>query len=158
VRQRQVFEGPTTYSVDLATDAVTVMENPIYAEIVAEMRGQSPVAYGKALMRRMGGVETGETGRFAGHDCDYWSIMGTRTCVADWGGTLHVEAGAGGFRIVQTATEVRMGDGGPDSAFQVDKAAAARVEMPDMTMEDVEAATKAGEEAMRQLQRMAPPQ
>jgi hypothetical protein len=156
VRQRQVIEGPMIYTVDLTTNAVTAMENPIYSALITEMRGQDPVAFGKAMMRRMGGTETDETGRFAGHDCTYWTLLGGRTCVSDWGGVLHTETGVAGFQIVQTATEVRLGDGGPDSAFVVDKAAARRVEAPEMDMQDVEQAARAGEEALENLRRMAP--
>jgi hypothetical protein len=156
VRNRQLIEGSQIYTVRLPDNTVTVMENPLYQELTAEMQGQDPVEFGRAMMRRMGGTETGETGRFAGHDCTYWTILGGRTCITPWGGTLYVENQVGGIRIVQEATEVRLGDGGPDSLFQVDKASAQRIEGPNMSMQDVEAAAKAGEEAMRQLQQMAP--
>ncbi len=119
---RAVFEGPQVATIDLGAQAVTTMTNPLYDQIVAAMRGRDGVEAGREIMTRMGGRATGERGSFAGQDCEYWEVaqLGSRSCVAPWGATLHLRSSFGGIVIERTATEVRMGDGGPDEAFEYD--------------------------------------
>lgn len=121
-RQRVIQNGAEFITVDETTGTVTSMKNPIYDSVVAAMKGKSGMAFGKEIMTRMGGRETGEKGSFAGQDCDYWELpgAGTKTCVTAWGGTLHVLTNMAGMSIERTATEVRLGDGGPDEAFAYD--------------------------------------
>jgi hypothetical protein len=87
------------------------------------MRGRTGVEFGKEIMTRAGGRPTGEKGSFAGQACDYWEIasLGSRSCVTPWGATLHVKTTFAGVATEQTATAVRLGDGGPDEAFAYDK-------------------------------------
>lgn len=121
-KQRGIFEGPKIATVDDTTGAVTLATNPMYDGIVARMKGKSGVDFGKEMMAQMGGVETDEKGSFAGHDCQYWEIasLSSKTCVTEWGGTLHSVVNMGGMSFEKTAIEVRMNDGGPDEAFAYD--------------------------------------
>lgn len=131
-RNRVIYEGPRVTTVDTATGAASAITNPLYDQVVAAMRGSDGVEFGQAIMTQMGARATGENGVFAGHECAYWEIpgLGTRTCVTPWGATLHLVTGMGGITIEQTATEVRIGDGGPDEAFAYD--AASVTEGPDL--------------------------
>lgn len=120
--QRAIYEGAKIITIDETTNAVVEAQNPMYDSIVARMKGKSGVDFGKEMMTQMGGVETDETGRFANHDCNYWEIasLNSKTCITEWGGTLHSVVNMGGMSFEKTATEVRMNDGGPDSAFAYD--------------------------------------
>ena len=121
-KQRAIYEGSKIVTIDEATNAVVEAQNPMYDSVVARMKGKSGVDFGKEMMAQMGGVETDDTGRFANHNCDYWEIasLNSRTCITEWGGTLHSVVNMGGMSFEKTATEVRMNDGGPDSAFAYD--------------------------------------
>jgi len=123
---RVIYTGAEVATVDLETGNVTLMTNPLYSQVVDAMRGRDGVEFGQAIMTQMGGRATGERGRFAGQDCEYWELtqLGSRSCVTPWGATLHNVTDMAGVRIERTVTEVRMGDGGPDSAFEYDAARA----------------------------------
>lgn len=123
---RALFDGPEIATVNLETGDVVTTSNPFYTEVVEAMRGRDGVEFGRETMTRMGGRETGESGNFAGHDCDYWEVatLGTQSCVTPWGATLRVETNLAGVELTRTVTEVRLGDGGPDAAFEVDRAQA----------------------------------
>jgi hypothetical protein len=69
-----------------------------------------------------GGRRTGEKGSFAGHDCEYWETSDStmRACVGSLGIPLYMRMQMAGMTIENTVTELRLGDGGPDSAFAYD--------------------------------------
>lgn len=132
VDQRIVYEGAKVTTIDNATGAVSTMTNPLYDQVVASMRGKTGVVYGKELLRASGGRETGEKGTFAGQACDYWEVpsLGARSCVTPWGATLKLTSRLGGISVEKTATEVRIGDPGPASAYQYDDSKA--VQQPNL--------------------------
>lgn len=125
---RAVIDGPEIATVDLETGAVTTMSNPLYTQVVEAMRGRSGVDFGREMMLSMGGRATGEHGEFAGQACEYWEIsrLASRSCVTEWGATLHSVSNLAGVAFERTAVEVRMGDGGPDDAFEIDTSQATR--------------------------------
>ncbi len=120
--QRAIYESAKIITINEATKSVVEAQNPMYDSIVSRMKGKSGVDFGKEMMAQMGGVETDEKGRFANHDCGYWEIasLNSKTCITEWGGTLHSIVNMGGMSFEKTATAVRMNDGGPDSAFAYD--------------------------------------
>jgi len=124
IRNRVVYDGARAVTIDAATNAATATTNPLYDQVVESMRGRSGVEFGEQIMTRMGGRRTGEAGSFAGQACDYWEVaaLSSRSCVTPWGATLYVRSGLGGIVVEQTATAVRMDDGGPDTAFAYDAA------------------------------------
>lgn len=132
INTRGVFEGPQVTTINLDDGAVSTMTNPVYDQVVANMRGRDGVEFGRQIMTQMGGRATGERGSFAGHDCEYWEIqqLGSRSCVTPWGATLYNRTSLAGVTIERTATQVRLGDGGPDAAFAYDASRATRV--PDL--------------------------
>lgn len=119
---RTIYDGASIVTVESGTGAATTTDNPLYNTMVARMKGKSGVDFGRELMTQMGGSATGEKGSFAGESCDYWELaqMGVKTCVAPWGGSLKTVANLGGISFDKTATEIRIGDGGPDDAFSYD--------------------------------------
>jgi hypothetical protein len=126
VHARSVFSGADIATVDLETGAVTTTTNPMYTQVVEAMDGRDGVEIGREMLVRMGGRATGEHGNFAGQDCEYWEVqqLGSRSCVTPWGATLHQTTTFAGVTMARTVTEVRLGDGGPDEAFQYDAARA----------------------------------
>lgn len=118
--QRVVYERSQVTTIDNKTGSISTTRNALYDDVVAEMKGESGVDFGERIMRSMGGQKTGETGKFAGHPCIYYTLAGIRTCVTDWGGTLHTVAAFGPIGYERTAIEVKVGDGGPDNAFAYD--------------------------------------
>jgi hypothetical protein len=132
VDQRVVYEGAKVTTIDNATGAINSMTNPLYDQVVASMKGRTGVTLGKELLRASGGRETGEKGNFAGESCDYWEVpsLGARSCVTSYGATLKLTSNLGGVSIEKTATEVRVGDSGPASAYQYDASKA--VQQPNL--------------------------
>lgn len=120
---RVVSEGARVTTIDSKTKSGTYTTNPLYDEIVARMRGRTGAEFGKEIMTRSGGRLTGEKASFDGQACDYWEIasLGSLSCVTPWGATLHIKTNLAGIAVEQTATAVRLGDGGPDEAFAYDK-------------------------------------
>ncbi len=121
---RTVYNGDQIININQETGATTITTNPLYANLVAAMGDQDGVEYGQMLMTQMGAQPTGETATVAGHECSYWALAGTRTCITPWGASLRIESNVGPVSIVRTATDVRIGDGGPDEAFAYDADAA----------------------------------
>jgi hypothetical protein len=122
VDQRIVYEGAKVTTIDNTTGSVSTMTNPLYDQVVASMKGKTGVVYGKELLRASGGKATGEKGSFAGESCEYWEVpsLGARSCVTPWGATLKLTSNFGGMSVEKTATEIRVGDPGPASAYQYD--------------------------------------
>lgn len=119
---RMVSEGAKVATIDNRTGRISTIVNPMYDRIVASMQGRPGTEFGEQIMRAMGATKTGSTGSFAGQSCAYWTLAsaGLRTCVTDWGATLHVAASLGPVSYERKAVEVRVGDGGPDAAFAYD--------------------------------------
>ncbi len=119
---RTIYDGDQIININQDTGATTVTTNPLYDNLVQSMGDSDGVEYGQMLMTQMGAQPTGETATVAGHECAYWALAGTRTCITPWGASLRIETSMGPVSIVRTATAVRIGDGGPDSAFEYDAA------------------------------------
>lgn len=141
--QRIIYDGADITTVDETSGAVTTATNPIYNAMVARMKGKSGVEFGKEMMTQMGGRVTDEKAKFAGHDCTYWELpsLGGKACVTDWGGTLHTVVAMAGVSMEKTATQVRMGDGGPDSVYQFDASKAQEAPNLEDIMKQLNAAT-----------------
>ncbi|OYX51834.1 MAG: hypothetical protein B7Y90_00480 [Alphaproteobacteria bacterium 32-64-14] len=114
---RAFADGAVSVTIDNTTGKVEVFENPYYKTEPSETEPKAPDQFGPSAMQEMGAEKTTETATFAGQACDYWLFLGTRKCVAPWGATLHSVMGAGDVLAERKAIEVRLGDGGPDSAF-----------------------------------------
>jgi hypothetical protein len=121
-KQRVIYDGASIITVDLQTGTVTRVENPLYAKIVASMKGRSGVDYGREWAAAMGAKPTGKTRRYAGLDCGEWTLpgLGTTMCVTRSGLTLRTETNMGPVKSTRTATQVTIGTGGPASAYQYD--------------------------------------
>ena len=117
---RIVYEGAKVTTIDAKTAQITSTTNPFYPTFVSAMKGKDPMKFGEEMMTRMGGRKTGEKANIASHDCEYWTLMSVKTCVTAWGATLHTSSSMAGIAKERKATEVRLGDKGPDAAFAYD--------------------------------------
>lgn len=118
---RIVIDGPRMITIE-DTGAATAMPLSDYASVRAQFRGVS--AHDRiARQFAEGGIRrTGETGVFAGEPCEYWATspeFGQRTCMTSWGFGLY-DGNTVANVHEERATQVIIGDGGPDSAFEYD--------------------------------------
>lgn len=114
---RSFTDGAVNVTIDNLTGKVQVFENPYYHPTADDEPSTPDDGFGAAAMERLGGEKTGESASIAGQTCDYWNALGAKMCVAPWGATLHSTMGIGDTVADRKAVEVRLGDGGPDSAF-----------------------------------------
>lgn len=117
--QRILHDGGDVTTIDNIKGTAKSSKNPVYGRVVKLRGAGSSNDAADVIMTSVGGKPTGESGSFAGHDCAYWENkqIGTRACVTPWGGTLHLETKLGAVTVDRRAVEVRLDDGGPDSAF-----------------------------------------
>lgn len=119
-RNRIVMEGARLITID-ETGTATGETLADYEENWADWRGRSAMERFEHQMPNIGMRRTGESDSFAGQACEYWEApsIGMRDCVTSWGLSLY-ESDYLANVAEEVATEVRMGDGGPDSAFAYD--------------------------------------
>lgn len=119
-RNRVVMEGARIVTID-ETGATLGETLADYEQNWAEWRGRTAMERFERQMPNIGARRTGASGSFAGQVCDYWETqsIGMRDCVTSWGLTLY-ESNTIANVSESVATEVRMGDSGPDSAFAYD--------------------------------------
>lgn len=115
--QMVLTEGDKIHSADLATKSGTVIQNPLYQNIVDLSKQKDLKDFGEAMMKQLGGKKTGSD-TVAGKDCEVWEIasLGSTSCV--WKGvTLRTVSKIAGVDVLIEATEVNEGSV-PDSAFE----------------------------------------
>lgn len=122
-RNRIVMENGRIVTIDEAGVATgqTVAD---FEQHWAEWRGRSAMERFEFQMPNAGMRRTGASGAFAGQPCEYWEApsIGMRDCITSWALTLYESDTLANFVAETVASEVRMGDGGPDSAFAYDPA------------------------------------
>ena len=118
-RNRWIMEGARIVVID-ESGAATGETLADYEANWAEWRGRSAMERFASQMS-LGARRTGEVGSFAGQRCEYWEAptMGMRDCVTPWGLTVY-ESFTFASVSETIATEVRIGDGGPDAVFAYD--------------------------------------
>lgn len=118
-RERKVYLDGRVTTINALNGRSRSADATIQRQVIEASRSRRPEDAGASIMAAVGGTATGETGRFAGHDCTYYKnrAIGSTVCVTNWGGTLHLRVQFLGADYERTATEVRLGDGGPDSVF-----------------------------------------
>jgi hypothetical protein len=119
--KRVIIDGRDITTVDEKGKTVTTTVNPMYDNVAKSVEGKDGVELGRELMKSLGHVATGATGNYAGEACDVWSnaSLGQELCVTSDGLVVYMKMNMMGMAMTETATEIRRGDGGPDSAFAV---------------------------------------
>ncbi len=118
-RERKIFDRGRVTTINDINGKKSSARAPAYNRVIRQMKNKPADEAGAVIMASVGGMPTGKTGSFAGHDCTYYKndAIGTRACVTPWGGTLHLIVKLGAIEVDRRATEVRMGEPGPDSAY-----------------------------------------
>ena len=107
---------------------VFVKNDEVTTGLIAHMDDQPELSIGHRRMLLLGLSPTGRTGEFAGHACRYYrspddfSSGKIEACTTDWGAMLYSRAELAQYEAMTiVASAVRIGDGGPDEAFAIDK-------------------------------------
>jgi len=119
--KRVIVEGRDITTIDEDAKTITKAVNPMYDNIAKNVEGKGGVELGRSLMVALGHKPTGERGSFAGESCEYWSNpqFGQKLCATDDGIVLSIVTNMMGMNMSEVATEVRRGDAGPDSAYDL---------------------------------------
>lgn len=120
-KKRVIVEGADVTTIDEQAKTVTRSVNPLYDNVVKNLEGKDPEEVGREFMIALGHKPTGHEGSFAGETCEVWTNaqFAQELCATDDGLVLNIVSNMMGMRISETATDVRRGDGGPASAFEV---------------------------------------
>ncbi|MEM7007766.1 MAG: hypothetical protein AAF462_01375 [Thermodesulfobacteriota bacterium] len=106
-------------TINLDDNSGKEMKNPMFGGISKGMDGKSPREFSEGLMKQMGG-QKGEKKKVNNEECTQWTLMaGAFTCVTD--DLIAVETGANmaGIQMLETATEVKRNNAGPDGICDV---------------------------------------
>ena len=101
-------------TINLDDNKGTEMKNPMFPGIAKGAKDKNPKEYSEQFMKQMGGSVKGEK-TINGEKCTEWTLMGGAfTCVTE--DLIAVESGANmaGIEILETATEVKRNNPGPD--------------------------------------------
>jgi hypothetical protein len=118
-KKRVIMDGRNIATIDEAAKTVTTTVNPTYDRIATSVKGKDGAELGRAFMSSLGHTPTGAKGSYGGEACDVWSNaqLGQELCVTSDGLVVFIRMNLMGVSMTETATEVRRGDGGPDSAY-----------------------------------------
>jgi len=102
---KEIMKGKWVYTIDLATNKGTKIENPLYAMFP---NGVDAKEVGEEMMKNMGGVKIG-TETILGKDCDIWEIKKLMSKVWVWKSIpIKSEINMMGMKITQIATSVEV--------------------------------------------------
>jgi hypothetical protein len=128
-RIHMVYEDGRVWVSTSEVPGVFVKNDEVIAGLIAHIDDQPGLSIGHRRMLLSGLSPTGQTGEFAGHVCRYYrspaefSAGKIEACTTDWGALLYSKAEIPQVDpITIVASAVRIGDGGPDAAFDIDKA------------------------------------
>ncbi len=121
VNQWIIQKGRDIYTLDEKTKTATKTVNTMYDSMAASVKAKGREATYNEFYAALGGSLTGETGKYADQICDYWEIknINSQVCVTEEGLGLSVKSNMGGMSINKEATEVKMGDPGPKSVYEI---------------------------------------
>ncbi len=118
--KRVIIQGPNITTIDEVARTITTSVNPLYENIANQVRNAgSGEELGRTYMQALGHRPTGQTATYAGETCEIWNnaqFMQT-LCATDDGIVLHIASNMMGMNMTTTATELRLGDPGPDEAY-----------------------------------------
>lgn len=119
-------------TINLDENAGTEMNNPMFASISKGLKGKTPREYSEQFMKQMGGSVKGKK-NINGEECTEWTLMGGAfTCITE--DLIAVESGANmaGIEILETATEVKRNDPGPQGICDKGDAKIEKIDMSQM--------------------------
>jgi hypothetical protein len=127
--------GDKIVSYDPLTRMAASTTNPGYEQLRLAATGKTDAELPAALLRALSFEPTGRMQNLAGETCLMWESrqLSQSRCVTIDGITLQTRLNIPGNAIVQTASAVRRGDPGPESAYMVP---------PGMTVQQVQSLTE----------------
>jgi hypothetical protein len=120
-RMQLITAGDRIITYDPAVNRAAAMANPTYQALAKVTAGKDPADLPKVLMQALSFVPTGRMQNIAGETCMIWESqrLSQTRCMTQDGIALETRVNAQGVNIVQTASSVRRGDPGPETAFAV---------------------------------------
>ena len=103
-----------------------------FASISKGLEGKTPREYSETFMKQMGGSVKGKK-NINGEECTEWTLMGGAfTCITE--DLIAIESGANmaGIEILETATEVKRNDPGPQGICDKGDAKIEKIDMGQM--------------------------
>ena len=116
-------------TINLDDDSGTKMKNTFFPAIAEGTKEKNPKEYSESFMKQMGGTVDGIE-NINGEKCTKWTLMGGAfTCVTE--DLIAVQSGANmaGIEILETATEVKRNNAGPDGICDIGNAKIKEVDM-----------------------------
>ena len=102
---KEIMKGKWVYTIDLATNKGTKIENPLYAMFP---NGVDAKEVGEEMMKKMGGKKIG-TETINGKECDIWEIQQLMSKIWVWKSIpVKTEVNMMGMNITQIATSIDM--------------------------------------------------
>jgi hypothetical protein len=119
--KRVLIRGPEIVTIDNRAKTVSRTTNPLYEPIAESLKGKDIEEVGRAFYSAMGHKPTGERKSIAGEDCEVWknAQLNQELCITSDSLMLHMDTRMGGMSMVQTTTNIRRHDSGPDEVYQI---------------------------------------
>lgn len=120
-KNRIIISGGEVTIIDELEGTIARTIDPNYANGMKAAGADGVTDPFRAYMEGLGYVDTRQADTVLGEDCVIWEndSPNVELCMSDDGIMLRVEASRFGFDYIQTAIEIRRGDGGPDEMFEV---------------------------------------
>lgn len=121
VNERIITTDHEVTIIDEITREGAVTDNPEQVSLIQDSQDEDPIKFADKLMMALGGTKTETVHEYAGEACTLWTFSElAEQCVTDDGIVLYSKAILYSLHLEQKATEIRRGDAGPDSAFEID--------------------------------------
>lgn len=120
VNERIITNDHDVMLIDELTREGALTDNPEHFALIQDAQDEDPIKFADKLMMVLGGTKTETMQEYAGEACTLWTFSElAEQCVTEDGIVLYSKAILYSLHLEQKATEVRRGDAGPDSAFEV---------------------------------------
>lgn len=120
-----IADGEWLTTVDLGKKTATRVPRPKLEDLNPKLKDRDPQEVAREMFQAMGANPTGKKLQYAGESCELWTQtqgLAITFCITSDGLSLYSQASVGGMtatRTTRTATTLKRGDGGPDSAYKV---------------------------------------
>lgn len=129
-----VYRDGFIYKGDPAKKKIIQTKDPVIEDAKKAMEGKDPMDVAMMFIGGMGATKNGETGSFAGEDCNYFvSTQSNMTfCMTDDGLMLYMKAGFGPAVVERTAISVDRSSGGGAEFYTMPRPGYTMTEGPDI--------------------------
>jgi hypothetical protein len=117
-----IADGEWLTTVDLTNKTATRVPRPKLEDLSPKLKGRDPLEVAREMFQAMGAKPTGKKLQYAAESCEVWTQtqgFAITFCITSDGLSLYSQTSVGGMTATRTATTLKRGDGGPDSAYKV---------------------------------------